>query len=310
MNKSFLENNGNQPGGNNPKEPAGKRVDHGLTPEDFRDLHISESDTESALNELHGRLGLPEADHQTQKTSGQRKLWWLAAALILIAIGVGYMHNPVTTIVPHGEQLTLTLNDNSVVELNSGTTISHNRLFGITNRNVSLNGEAFFSVASDDTPFKITSNESKINVLGTSFNVRSWSDDPRSGTEVTVVSGKVEVVANNRQQSRVVLESGESSRFAAGMTEPLFQSKVLVDNILAWRQNNLAFSSQPLYVIFNELERRFDITIEYSDDEIAMSEMTTYYSQLVGPDTILNDIATVKGLTFYETSTGYRIQKQ
>jgi len=117
---------------------AGKSV--GLS-----DEWVSPAETERALADLHIRLDFKD---RTDRIAGyiQRYGRYAAAAVALIVIGVAILLIPQSVEAPFGEMAVVSLPDGSTAELNSGSVIQFNRLFGITNRKISLNGEAYFAV--------------------------------------------------------------------------------------------------------------------------------------------------------------------
>jgi transmembrane sensor len=108
-----------------------------------------------------------------------------------IASGKELTYTTITTKV--GERTELELPDKSVVWLAPKTTIKYATDFGI-NRNVVLEGEAYFQVKSNpDLPFEIVTGDWKTKVLGTSFSVYAPSTD--SNWQVSVTEGKVSVAS-------------------------------------------------------------------------------------------------------------------
>ena len=282
---------------------------------------ISESETEEALKAVNQRLGFQKqkktpADSDQNNTA--RSLFlkrknvttFLAAAAILLVLGTGWYIIPVTIQIPYGETVTLTLPDGSTTTLNSGTEIRYNRLFNTTNRNLSLNGEAYFQVESSGQPFTVSANGTVTEVAGTQFNVRSWKNDPGAETTITVAEGEVYFYPETAAGERVLLTEGLSSFWFTGMLQPSSPDPVELQNALAWKNRNLAFTGQPLSVIFNELERKFDTTISISEARIGRETLTTFYSSPENLEILLDDICTVKGLNYAETANGYRIFRE
>ncbi len=233
--------------------------------------------------------------------------WFLAAAMILIVFGAGYFILPKSYSVAYGETATVQLSDGTIVELNSGTQLWHNRLFGRTNRKVHLDGEAYFIVPESDRSFSVQANEALIQVSGTEFNVRSWSSDPGQPTQVTVSHGEVEFYSILSPDKRVYLSPGESSQWYPGLTSPTDPEPISMEKAIGWRNNMLMFTEQSLIVIFNELERKFNVQIELDDAELGNRTLTTHYSEPPSLETIIQDITVVKDLNFLETPNGYRI---
>ncbi len=278
---------------------------------------ITDEETEDALSALHNKLNFDSQQNEEPTTSagssskiaGRLTYFLAAAAVALIAFGA-WLYTPVTITVPAGQTLAMELRDGSMLTANSGTTFEYSRLFGITNRNISIDGEAFFEVRSSDVPFIANANGSVTEVLGTSFNIRSWSTDPDRETRLNVASGRVKFYPQSFPESAVELTEGHSSRISDVIKKPADPVRAPLSYAIAWRDNNLAFSVQPLSVIFDELERKYDVTIEWSEPEIAQTTLSTFYTQPDNVESVLADICTVKGLTFSQTSTGYRISRK
>jgi transmembrane sensor len=277
----------------------------------FDEPDIPDSETEDALLNVNRKLGFEPEDNEEKLNSNSYFLKYLAvAAVFFIAAIIGYLSTEKKYIVPNGEIFAFTLSDGTDVELNSGSEISHNRLYGITNRDLRLNGEAYFEVQNNDNPFVVYANNTIIEVTGTKFNVRSWADDPGSRTTVSVTSGSVQFYPEQSPDHKVRLIEGNFSEWRRNMLRPEDPVRISVENVIAWRNHNLAFINEPLYVIFRELERKYDIIISADDQEIQNSVLTTFYSDPENVESILADITTVKGLTYSKTANGYRISRQ
>jgi len=77
-------------------------------------------------------------------------------------------------IIPYGKRSEITLVDGTKIWLNAGSSLSYPIHFTKNRREVYLSGEAFFEVTSDDAkPFYVITNDMKIRVTGTRFNVTS-----------------------------------------------------------------------------------------------------------------------------------------
>lgn len=271
------------------------------------ELQISNEDIENALNNVHRKLDFPSRKSGEIQTN--KKLFYLAAAILIIAMGVTYIFFPVTHQVSYGDIQTVQLPDGSTVELNSGSELRYNRLFFIYNRDVTLNGEAFFSVANGTVPFRVFANGSTVEVTGTRFNVRSWKDDPDIETTVAVTEGSVIFYPVKIRKAAVELESKTTSLWSPKMDEPSAPTKIDPELFLAWRNRSLAFNRQSLVVIFRELERKFDIRIQFNATGLESDTLSTFFSGPLKPDEIIKDICMVKGLRYSKTNDGFRIYK-
>lgn len=272
---------------------------------------LSEDEIEDGLKRVQNEIDGAES----QKTGqGNKIAGWIirysriavAAAAVIISISL-FLLVPKTATVPYGEVATIELRDGSTIEANSGTTLRYSRLFPFLNRDIELNGEAFFSVESHKNPFIIDTNGAFIEVTGTEFNIRSWRDEPDGRISVTVTRGEVQFIPQQQNEAPVSITAGYESRWSAQLSEPTQPEPVTIEDVLAWREMRFVFRELPLISIVQELERRYNTTIELQVPEAEQSTLTAYYSQPASLESILNDICTVKGLRYTQTTTGYRI---
>lgn len=274
-------------------------------------VDVSDHEVEEALENVHFRMKVEDRSGKTgTNISGfiLSNARYLVAAVALIVLGFGFLMVPKTITVPNAEIATIELPDGSTVELNSGSTLRYNRLFAFTNRDITLNGEAYFSVEKGNETFIVEANGSATEVTGTQFNVRSWTDDPAGETTVTVTEGNVKFYPADDSSKMVSLQAGQSSQLSSEMSSPA-APKTSSDENLAWRENRLVFQESPLIVILQDLERSFDVEIEVDTDGMDYETLTAYYNQPISIETVLEDICTVKGLRYTKTNNGYRIFK-
>ena len=199
-------------------------------------------------------------------------LRYAAAAIVLLLGGYwGYWnsglidHSPViaeaqTT---EKEEQTLTLPDGSTVVLNENSTIRYAEDF--ENREVRLTGEAFFDVVKQDgATFTIFSEGAQTTVLGTSFNIRAYPEEPE--VTVSVSTGKVEVASVDQEEEKVLLLPGASGQYNK-MLEKVREAPV--SNAMAWKDNRLQFDNQPLGQVVSAIERYFGESVILANDQLA-----------------------------------------
>lgn len=284
---------------------------------------LTGDEVEEALSEVQQRIGesrqppsvSTDKNHSTNRelssSSSASSQWrlWLAAAVVLLVFGAGLLLTPKTVTAPRGEIASVTLPDGSTVELNSGSQISYSHFFSYTNRTIDLEGEAFFSVSEGEDPFIVRGNKAIVRVTGTEFNVRSWSEELLQETEVTVAEGTVDFYPAELPEQSVTVGQGELSRWAVKMEQPTAPETVSIDKMLGWRQQKLMFNEKPLLVIFQELERRFDVNIQLYDTTMASETLTAFYARPENVESVIKDICRVKGLRYAETANGYSVYK-
>lgn len=169
--------------------------------------------------------------------------------------------------VPYGKKFQLTLSDGSHIFLNSGSRLRYPVKFikGL-DRNVYLDGEAFFEVAKDSAhPFTVVTTDMNTVVLGTKFNVSSYKNDNQTFT--VLLEGSVGVYEAKREDGL----DDDLAKIVPGQRATYESEKVIIDEVdvhkyIAWTQGKLHFVNDRFDIITKELERHFDVKIinEYS----------------------------------------------
>ena len=155
----------------------------------------------------------------------------------------------------------MTLADGTRVWLNSESELHFPLQFGGEERKVQLTGEAYFEVAKDAAhPFVVEVCDSKIQVLGTGFNVRSYSEEGQIVT--TLVEG---AVCFESIEDRVILKPGEQSILDK---EGQLQKRVVeVYPFVAWKEGRFIFRKQRLEDIMVMVSRWYNVEVYFEDDE-------------------------------------------
>lgn len=158
--------------------------------------------------------------------------------------------------VPHGTSHTLTLEDGTAVYLYPGSELRFPVPFDGAQRRVELTGEGYFDVARDESrPFRVFADGAQVKVLGTSFNVKAYNDDPT--VETALVSGSVEVNGVTLTPDQMAVFSRE-----AGSVE------LRPANGSIYRERSLGmfiFENQTLDEIMHDLSLWFDFEYSYTD---------------------------------------------
>ena len=227
-----------------------------------------------ALHKLYDFSLFNQAEIQKPKTSSVgsisfRKMSYeilKIAAVFLIVWGlislffIKKTEQPVsyqTFIVPAGQRAELILPDSTKVWLNSKTEIIYPTYFGNNNREVKLNGEAYFKVKKDpENPFIVKTEQMDIQVLGTEFNVLAYSD--RDFTDVSLLEGSVQLTALGISRS-YILSPNERAQLKGGK---LHVSPITRFDYFRWKEGLLSFQDESVQSIINKLELYFDVQID------------------------------------------------
>ncbi len=197
------------------------------------------------------------------------------------------------------------LPDGTQIWLNKNTSIKYPESFNKTNRKVKLNGEAFFEVAHHrKKPFKVYTELSVTQVLGTSFNINT--KDQSNKTEINVISGKVAFSDSKNTSRKVVLTKNEK---AVITTSNLIKDKIDPNmNFLAWKTKTLKFNQTPLNEVCDYLSEYYNQEILLENENMEDLELTASFHEQS-----LEDVLDVINLTLdtkYEIKNSSIILKQ
>lgn len=188
-----------------------------------------------------------------------------AAAILLVGMFVMKFYNnagEITVIAANNEQITLP--DNTVVALKKGSTLRYPEVFAANERNVRLEGEAFFEVTRNEhKPFIIDAQSVEVKVLGTSFNVKCNKDE----AVVVVATGKVQVTSLKEKNKKLLLLPGKKGLMKKG---ELTMDSTITYNYLYWQTGTLKFESYPLEKVVKELSEAMDATVMLDETMPAM----------------------------------------
>lgn len=269
---------------------------------------LAEADMEEQVNRLKNRLNLLDLAEpapvvqmeRSEKKKTNKKfslLIKLAAAAVLLAgifftvnyYKTGGNKNSRTFLAAYGERKNIQLPDGSDVTLNAGSKIQINESFGVSTRDVYLEGEAFFDVKHNGKlPFIVHTLAMDVKALGTAFNVKAYLNEKI--TETSLIRGLVEVTLKESNNRTMLLYPNQKIKWehpfakAAGDLSPGDEGMPLnlIDSLVkklhvtdygnikevAWRENKLIFDDELFSDIAIQLERWYGAQIEFEDDTL------------------------------------------
>jgi hypothetical protein len=196
--------------------------------------------------------------------------------------------------IPKGRSYSLILSDGSRVWLNAESSIRYPVKFAKNERRVFIKGEAFFDVKHNpESLFIAETDDYKVKVLGTKFNVNSYSDE--SVVATTLVSGSVSVT--NDDANEFVITPGEQFRYNRE-SRNIEMIKVDVDIYTSWTENKLRLDQMTLEDVFKILQRRYDIDVFYSNEEVKYEKFNGKVPLNDNLNIILDLISTVSNIEF------------
>lgn len=214
-----------------------------------------------------------------------------AAAVFLLCLSAwtAYLYmQPISieTVSTLAETRTVHLPDGSTVTLNHYSSISYPEKFKSGNREVELNGEAYFEVSKDkEHPFIVQTETIDVQVLGTHFNVDAYRDNPDVRT--TLLTGSV-AVSNKNNSVRMVLKPNEIAIY--NKVEQKLTRKALENakDEISWRHGEFIFDDLPLQEIARELSNSFGASIRISDTALQDYRITARFRNGEDLETILS----------------------
>lgn len=160
----------------------------------------------------------------------------------------------------------LELTDGSKIWLNADSKLTYPEVFAGASREVYLEGEAFFEVANNETkPFIIHLHKGTIKVLGTSFNIRAYENEP---VQTSVTTGKVAFIpkydeGSNQQPDTILITPDVKVTFSQH-TGNIVKETTTSEDDKAWTEGRLVFRNATLENIAMELERTFGKKVKFN----------------------------------------------
>lgn len=172
-----------------------------------------------------------------------------------------------TLVVPRGNQVRIMLADGSVVTVNAASKLIFPSAFNGQSREVQLEGEAYFEVKGDAAnPFVVRAGGMNVAVLGTEFNINTYSGN----IYATLAKGKVKTEAGG---GALVLSPGEQAAWDRN-TAALQKNKVTLYGVTAWKDNQIYFEDASLADIAHTLGREYDYDIRFEDEALRQRSFT------------------------------------
>jgi len=254
--------------------------------------------TEAAWTKVDAQIG---ADYANKANGAARviplplrRAVAVAAVIIVVAAG-GWLWNKNNHRWHRFEAVaanqSIQLPDGSVVELRKGSRLEYPPVFNAAQREVRLEGEAFFSVQQNEhQPFQINTLHARVEVLGTSFLVRS--EDARD--EVVVATGAVSVTDKGQSLNRVVLKAGQKVVLEQ---DHFKEDRVMDSNYLAWKTGVLEFKATPLAVALSDIARFYNTPLSLAEGQEAASKTAlTVRFENESFESVLEELKQVTGL--------------
>ncbi|MDR1406757.1 MAG: FecR family protein [Tannerella sp.] len=201
-----------------------------------------------------------------------------AVAALTVAVCYGYfLHDGhvedtalQTVSVPAGQRVNIVLPDGTNVWLNARSSLTYPASFNRNARTMTLDGEAYFEVARDETkPFVVHTAQGFVEVLGTHFNVNAYASE--NAFETTLMSGSLKVRLNGDPAGGVMLTPDEKAILKEG--------KLQIEHVddythYRWREGLICFSNASFVEIMKELEKYYGISVQVQNADVTKYSYT------------------------------------
>lgn len=214
-------------------------------------IDVPKVDVESALANIKTRTAQVEKV-KVRRLHVSRYYKMAVAAIVVLALGYFTLFNTTKSYQTDiAQTIHFNLPDQSEVTLNANSSISFNKKSWKEQRDLELNGEAYFKVEKGQK-FTVITSQGKVQVLGTQFNVKERDDY----FEVHCYEGLVAVSYNG---SQLQLSKGKTFRIVDGQPSDVTDFGTLAPE---WLSDESSFKEVPYKEVIAEFERQFDLKIE------------------------------------------------
>jgi transmembrane sensor len=217
---------------------------------------------EEALKQVKNRIAYDLKSTPSSESVSRtiRPIYWIGAAaaslILLFATWSIFIFQPKTEVVAKmAQHIEYQLPDGSSVSLNADSKIGFRKKEFNENRELTLEGQAYFDVRKGNA-FRIHTKNANITVLGTSFDVFARDNY----FKVSCLTGKIRVACGDQS---VLINPGESAVLKDNKLSGFMDKNCSV--AADWRKGEIFFENAPLNMIFSELERQFNIKFVMPD---------------------------------------------
>lgn len=219
---------------------------------------LPEHDITSGIKALRDTPLFNKPQQKTPKVITMPMLLKIAAIFILLAVsGVFITTLPTNIQAPIADNQTIELPDSSKITLKQNGRISYKKYGWPFNREVSLEGEAYFEVAKGET-FTVVTPTGSVSVLGTCFNVKTEND-------ILIVSCFEGLVSVKTNGTNTLVTPGDSFSFA-----PMVVNNKIYTSKPTWIFNESSFVDVPLEAVLMEIEKHYKVTITTKNIDVTL----------------------------------------
>lgn len=198
-----------------------------------------------------------------------------------------------------GTQAKVELGDGTVVFLNSGSKLRFPQTFdNQEQRKVFLDGEGYFSVTKNsDSPFVVQVHQLNIKVLGTTFNIEAYNDNPL--VNIALIEGRVLLQEQSERGSRDLMQLLPNQVATLNKTNNKLSRMIVADlyKYTAWINGRIVFYDDPIETVVNKLAKWYNVDIVITDKRLENYRFTgTFIDESL--EQVLNVLSLTSPMTY------------
>jgi len=233
------------------------------------------------FRDIENKIDIKDKTDKAEQNHFQLTKWLRVAAMfvlpVITAVGMYFYRSPDETVpgqlvvaVERGQKANITLPDGSKVWLNSQSRLTYSTNFNVRQRELQLDGEAYFEVAHNpNKPFIVRSNDISVRALGTAFGVKAYNEDVLISS--ILMKGKVLVTTPDgeailKPNERIIYDKTKHKKEQTTVTN--------ATDFTGWIHNELRFEDESLGDIAKTIRRIYNVEVVFASEKLKSQRYT------------------------------------
>ena len=233
------------------------------------------------FRDIENKIDIKDKTDKAEQNHFQLTKWLRVAAMfvlpVITAVGMYFYRSPDETVpgqlvvaVERGQKANITLPDGSKVWLNSQSRLTYSTNFNVRQRELQLDGEAYFEVAHNpNKPFIVRSNDISVRALGTAFGVKAYNEDVLISS--ILMKGKVLVTTPDGEailmpNERIIYDKTKHKKEQTTVTN--------ATDFTGWIHNELRFEDESLGDIAKTIRRIYNVEVVFASEKLKSQRYT------------------------------------
>ncbi|MEN0047580.1 MAG: FecR domain-containing protein [Bacteroidota bacterium] len=241
---------------------------------EFKEIQVDQKQQARVYADLVRKIEHKKAAKRVRMNRRWRSMAAAIAVLMVVSsvLYFQFWHNRVIIIATnYGETLEKILPDSSLVTLNANSELKFYRNHP---RKVYLDGEGFFEVRKKlitKEQFQVVTNDLKVNVLGTNFNVNSRQER----TKVFLEEGIVHLEIANEEQQDTIIKMSPGDLITYSKKEQSLSNESKENQIVSsWKDGTMEFKEALLTQILKSMKDIYGVDIYLMNEQLANRSIT------------------------------------